>query len=181
VTATEGPVFSSPVRSSCGLFLVLVTRPWNTTWKNQLNRWLPQCFRDLIPQALPFLPPPELAVTYSMPQPVKAMPPVQDSCDTNRSPSPKSQDHPLLHCVSCLFHTQRNAFGLSQCYKTQDIPEHDPKEHVTLNDLSDISASSSKAQVPKPFYPYPNQSFFLLGDWFWNGGTLTKLNEAYPL
>ena len=29
-TATEGLVFSSPVRSSCGLFPVLVTRPRNT-------------------------------------------------------------------------------------------------------------------------------------------------------
>ena len=72
----------------------------------------------------------------------------------------------------------RNAFGLSRRYTTVEVPEHDPKENVTLADLSDISAAAPKSQIPKPFYPYPNQSSFLLGDWFRNGG-IQKSQESF--
>jgi hypothetical protein len=59
-----------------------------------------------------------------------------------------------------------------------EVPEHDPKENVTLTDLSDISAAAPSSKIPTPFYPYPNQSSFLLGDWFWNGG-IQKSQESF--
>ena len=71
----------------------------------------------------------------------------------------------------------RNSFGLIREYFGEEFPEHDPEEHLQFGDLcTRISKSSlpphvSPAAPPPQFFPYPNRSSFLLGDWYWNDGT----------
>jgi hypothetical protein len=55
-------------------------------------------------------------------------------------------------------------------------PSHDPEEAITLRDISYLPAATpAEPDIlcephDRPFYPYPNQSSFELGDWYWNGG-----------
>ena len=146
-------------------------------WKKRLNRRLPQCFRDLIPQALPFLPPPQLAAADSTSFRVAATISPQDHTDMSSSSLLTTHDPSLVQRIRSFFSTQRNIFGLSRRYSTT-LPDHDPEEHITLNDLSDIIAPAPLSNKPDDFYPYPNHSSFLLGDWFWTGG-IQKSQESF--
>ena len=38
-----------------------------------------------------------------------------------------------------------------------------------MDNLSNMTPVHEPTASPN-FYPYPNQSIFILGDWFWNGG-----------
>ena len=58
------------------------------------------------------------------------------------------------------------------------LPEHDPEENITPNDLSDIAIAAPASKTCQPFYPYPNRSSFLIGNWFWNGG-VQKSQESF--
>jgi hypothetical protein len=129
-------------------------------WKKRSNRRLPSRLRDLIPQALPFLPPRQLA----------PIPSTQASANTGEVPSlPSSPSQSLSQPVSRILTTERNDFGLFRHYEASEPPDHDPEEDITLTELSDISNEAS-TPIALSFYPYPNQSSFLLGDWYWNGG-----------
>jgi hypothetical protein len=76
------------------------------------------------------------------------------------------------------FRTPRNIFGLSRKHYGTEHPSHDPEDHVTLQDLCEVStdATSPADLLNNPpledhsFYPYSNQSSFSLGDWYWNQG-----------
>lgn len=72
-----------------------------------------------------------------------------------------------------IFQTPLNAFGLFRKYCSDKLPSHDPEEHVNLLDLSEGLGDEARQPqvVGGDFYPYPNQSSFLLGDWYWNHGT----------
>ena len=64
------------------------------------------------------------------------------------------------------FKSQVNSYGLFQLYHYDTIPE---------NDLEDISDAADRMDInlnANPFYPYPNQTSLLLGDWYWNQGTV---------
>lgn len=54
-------------------------------------------------------------------------------------------------------------------------PIHDPDQWLALEDLHDSAVEEEDAQLTvastSMFHPYPNQSSFLLGDWYWNHGT----------
>ncbi|KAF8222373.1 hypothetical protein L208DRAFT_1323075 [Tricholoma matsutake] len=77
------------------------------------------------------------------------------------------------------FCTPRNIFGLSRKFYGLELPFHDP-EAYTSQELCDVQSDScstgSLATHPnpspndQPFYPYPNQDAFNLGDWYWNHG-----------
>ena len=62
-------------------------------------------------------------------------------------------------------------FGLFRQYGTrQRSTLHDPESNVSLIDLTNINGCTNLAHSTVPaFSPYPNQSSFLLGDWYWNG------------
>jgi hypothetical protein len=60
----------------------------------------------------------------------------------------------------------KNCFGLFRQYYATDFPSHDPEELITQSDLSDVSCNHASTS----FGPYPNQSSFLLGEWYWCGG-----------
>jgi hypothetical protein len=133
-------------------------------WKNRTNRRLPRRLRDLIPQALPFLPPHQLA----------PIPPTQAGANADVSAGevpalPSSPPRPMSHTVSRILTTVRNSFGLFRRYEASEPPDHDPEENITLDDLSDIANEAGSPAAPS-FYPYPNRSSFRLGYWYWNGG-----------
>ena len=56
-------------------------------------------------------------------------------------------------------------FGLFRQYYATRFPDHDPEAKVTSDDLS-----MSSDPLYKIYAPYPNQSSFLLGEWYWNDG-----------
>jgi len=84
------------------------------------------------------------------------------------------------------FRTSRNIFGLSRNYYGWERPLHDPEDRLLPHDLYDACASTSASddsstELPftdQSFYPYPNQTSFLLGDWYWNQGT-QKSQEGF--
>ncbi|KAG1779652.1 hypothetical protein EV702DRAFT_1043572 [Suillus placidus] len=74
------------------------------------------------------------------------------------------------------FHTAKNVFGLVRQFFSSTPPSHDPEEVVMLQDISSIPANTpvelDTAAEPHDvsYHPYPNQSSFELGHWYWNGG-----------
>jgi len=65
-----------------------------------------------------------------------------------------------------------NIFGLFRQYYAAHFPDHDPDENIAPNDLIDTPLDSS-CTLPRgasDYYPYSNQSSFLLGEWYWNDG-----------
>lgn len=149
------------------------------------SRQLPKRFRDILPENLPFLPPtPELSLAQ---QPTTLQPslnpPQLAASNTPESFSNTSSARSLSSLVLQTFQTPRNSFGLFRKYLSNRLPSHDPEEYV--DPLSDNSASvpspSPSRQHPESetdFYPYPNKSSFLLGDWYWNGGN-QKSRESF--
>jgi hypothetical protein len=114
---------------------------------------MPKRFRDLLPQSGPCLPtPPSLAA----------------------SPAPPANVTTLQSRVCQIFRTPKNIFGLVRQYFGLRLPLSDPEELVTLEDLSSTTTPAGiKVNPPhnsSPFYPFPNESSFRLGDWYWNGG-----------
>jgi hypothetical protein len=122
-------------------------------WTRRLNRQLPTRFRDLLPQTPSALPPSSIAQPINIPS------------QTPLATLARS-------CLRPIFTTPPNIFGLSRRYETNELPSHDPDQHLSLQDLSNIPAGSGPSNSgSQSFYPYPNRSSFMLGDWFWNGGT----------
>jgi len=117
------------------------------------NILLPKRFRDILPQAAPSLPPPSTS----------GNPPESDAAALH--------DASLLHTrIRRIFRTPRNIFGLVRQYFAEQLPSVDPEEHVTLAELSPPSPGDTRSQPSSGFYPFPNKSSFLLGNWYWNGG-----------
>jgi hypothetical protein len=92
---------------------------------------------------------------------------------------------PLRQRAFRYFRTLRNIFGLSRKYYGTNLSSHDPEQHVTVQDLCEAGASASPSArnvnavlSNQPFYPYPNESSFSLGDWYWNQG-LQKTQEGF--
>jgi hypothetical protein len=77
------------------------------------------------------------------------------------SPSPS-----LSSLVRTILTSARNSFGLFRQYRAISFPEHDP-DNLTSDDLIDTAPDSSSVT----YHPYPTQSSFLLGEWYWNDGT----------
>lgn len=125
------------------------------------NRQLPKRFRDILPQPPPTVP--------------------QEVCDV----PPESVGHIVTSDglptfgVRSIFRTPPNIFGLVRQYFSSEPPSHDPEEYVTIADLSLIpgslqvneeSCAPASSSGDSRYYPYPNQSSFQLGDWYWNQG-----------
>lgn len=142
----------------------------------RLNRRLPQRFRDIVPQALHPLPP----------APVGSI----DCAQTPVSPEPGSSTRSRLRR---LLRSSRNIFGLFRQYNLEELPSHDPEKHVDLHNLS--NCTGTERELPNTsagaedglghpeirqnrFHPYPNESSFRLGDWYWNNGA-QKSQESF--
>ena len=72
--------------------------------------------------------------------------------------------------VKKLLNSARNTFGLFRQYYAAHFPDHDPHKNVAPNDLIDTTLDLSSTPTRHDYYPYPNQSSFLLGECFWNDG-----------
>ena len=81
--------------------------------------------------------------------------------------SPSQQSPAPLSRVRKVLKSARNIFGLFRQYYAARFPDHDPEENITSNNLIDTSPDNSSAYF---YHPYPNQSSFLLGEWYWNNG-----------
>jgi hypothetical protein len=64
-----------------------------------------------------------------------------------------------------------NRFGLYRLYRADKFPIHDPDENTTTDELLRTSIDSSHPVQADSYYPYPNESSFLLGEWYWNGSS----------
>jgi hypothetical protein len=121
----------------------------------------------MLPDLPTALPPPSLAVlSYTHREPASTslssqeIPPAA-TCQSHSSDS--SQANKILRSTP-------NMFGLSRHYHTSGFLGHDPDKNLTFDDLVDTSCGSSPNPPIDSYYPYPNQSSFLLGEWFWDGG-----------
>lgn len=116
------------------------------------------------------------------------IPPISPSASST-APSASSAP-PLLalnnvintpHLTQCVLDTVQNPFGVFRRYQTGALLNHDPESIVNLDMLSNIP-KDLPSTPPTPnealFHPYPNESSFLLGDWFWNGG-VQKSHESF--
>lgn len=126
----------------------------------------PRQFQDILPQPLPHLPPEpvvdlEQNSTSAPPLFVPASPRSLPAVETIKSP--------------------RNAFGLLREYCSTKFPSHDPEDFVGLEELSDGPVAATTVittQHHQSFRPYPNESSFLLGEWYWSGGA-QKSRESF--
>lgn len=135
---------------------------------------LPERFRDDIPQPLAQCPPSSANLLNAL---------------VNIRPAHEQVSRRSAAVTQTLryFRSPLNAFRLLRQYFSTSPPSHDPEELVDFSDLCDGHGESSvfdcrpdiSATVELPpdillseasFGPYPNQSSFLLGEWYWNGG-----------
>ena len=132
------------------------------------NRQLPKRYQDILPEPLAVLPPASSQVTPECAQVVPAASPAV------LPPSPPHQSPAVLSQVKKILKSLHNIFGLFWQYFGTRFPDHDPEESVISNDLMDVSST-----LPiNVYYPYPNQSSFLLGEWYWNDGE-KKLQSSF--
>jgi hypothetical protein len=119
----------------------------------------PKRFRDDQPALLPSLPPATATV------------PVETASFDLNSPLPTLKSH-------C------NTFGLFRQYRATSFPAHDPDANSEPIDLSDVVFDNCNEAAPiaaSLFQPYPNQSAFLLGEWYWNEGSQKSKDDFKKL
>ena len=71
--------------------------------------------------------------------------------------------------MSDFFKTPVNTFGLWQIYSMQKPHTHDPEQHVTLKNVVNYGIQQDQSTTPD-LGPYPNESSYLLGQWYWSHG-----------
>jgi hypothetical protein len=134
------------------------------------NRQLPKRYRDILPAPPAALPPAPHLVTVT-----SESAPTASAAATQASPS--SEQTPNIYSrVGKLLKSTRNKFGLFRQYHATRFPDHDPNENITRDDLMDTSPGTF--YPPDSYHPYPNQSSFLLGEWYWTGG-LKKTQSGF--
>ena len=123
-----------------------------------------------------------------MPLPPSGIQLLEDPSDQGASESHISRFTPPVPAPRSVFRTQPNKFGLFRVFRSEGLPSHDPNDQP-INAQSFLSqlpfpANSSIPPVTSapdnPFRPYPNESSFRLGDWYWNHGP-QKSHESFKL
>ena len=120
---------------------------------------LPKRYRDVLPEPPAALPPASVLtgaqiVTVTSP-PITAAPALPRALS------------PVLSPVRKILKSACNIFGLFRQYHGTSFPDHDPNENIVSDDLIDSSPDTHPVET---YHPYPNQSSFLLGEWYWNDG-----------
>ena len=139
---------------------------------------LPARFRDFIPEPPRPLPPVEGPGILGEVEPL-------NSCRPNASlPSPATHV-PSRSQVK----TQLNNFSLFRLYDEGSLPINDPDTEES-SDTTGFSSmprenftdgSKDTTRPSNPFYPYPNETSLLLGDWYWNYGHQKSQNSFKKL
>jgi hypothetical protein len=134
---------------------------------------LPKRYRDVMPQPPPSLPPsttiPDELDSSLASNPAPTIPVNPPPLTDNGGPSTDDNGSPLRR----MLRTPKNIFGLLRQYFSNQRPATDPEELVTLPDLSPsahFDSTSTSPNFASPFYPFPNESSFRLGHWYWNEG-----------
>ena len=156
----------------------------------RVHRRLPKRFRDILPEPPKPLPP--FDFDSSVPSTLTHVPSINTVHSWNESesqipsfPPNEDTDDSRSRTVQTLaprphrnHQTQTNSFGLFHLYDRASIPVYDPED--TSDDVVMTRPSASQETVSSdrllntdnPFYPYPNETSFRLGDWYWNQGAL---------
>ena len=68
--------------------------------------------------------------------------------------------------------TQTNSFGLFHLYDEGSVPRiNDPEDQSGADPLpTEVHMSQQLPSTMNPFHPYPNETSWRLGDWYWNQG-----------
>src|SRR5215472_5051083 len=130
---------------------------------------LPERYRDILPEPLPVSPSNcELIVQE------EETPPNPASSSADRTPS-LSAEASIPRQAAQFFRTPTNIFGLFRLFHSDVPPTHDPEGYLSDQDI--VEQEQEPVMLPAPlavekeahiFYPYPNRSSFLLGEWYWN-------------
>ena len=95
--------------------------------------------------------------------------------------APQTPPRQSLSCRILL--TPCNLFHLIHQYFADKFPSVDPEEEVTLTQLSDYPTTYAMddTNTTTNFYPFPNESSFCLGHWYWTGGVSKSLQSFKDL
>ncbi|KAH7904570.1 hypothetical protein BJ138DRAFT_1018968 [Hygrophoropsis aurantiaca] len=127
----------------------------------RLNRRLPERFRDMLPEP-PLSVPANPEATSDTTRLSSAQPPFERASSVFHVGAQS-----VRSCISHVVQTRCNVFGLFRRYFRKDPPPHDPEDL----DLSYRPSEHRSDEHPSNlFYPYPNESSFHLGNWYWNQG-----------
>lgn len=112
-----------------------------------------------MPESLPILSP---APGVPLDQPS-----IPSNLPLSAPPSPRRRPS-VASRVRQLFRTPRNIFGLFRQYHSEQLPSHDPEEHIDLQDLFDDPETADDApaelQDGNPFYiPIKTPSSLAIG------------------
>ena len=141
------------------------------------NRQLPKRFRDILPEPPLPLPPQDAEVLLQV-----------DTLETNLGPpsstttsmplgsqlssqaDPQSAWLPSARCG--VLATQKNSFGLFHLYDGDSLPiSNDPEDQSGDCQPTTYRCEETLPTSLNPFHPYPNESSWCIGDWYWNEGT----------
>ncbi|KZP02296.1 hypothetical protein FIBSPDRAFT_770925, partial [Athelia psychrophila] len=140
------------------------------------NCQLPHRYRHPLPQPLPpaalppdALPPDALPPDALLPNALLLLESERPDAESQLS----SVGEPL---PAVNYTTGKNVFGLFRTYHSANPPTHDPESLILLQDLSeDHERTTEDMRLQKgihtqaQLYPYPNESAFRLGEWYWDG------------
>ena len=131
---------------------------------------MPKQYQDIAPEHPASLPPSALQVMSAC---------TRTEPNAPQSPSlyPSQQDLPPAPLVRRILKSSCNTFGLFWQYYATRFPDHDPGKYITPNNLN-MSPNLFFASPAHSYSPYPNQSSFLLGEWYWNNGK-KKLQSSF--
>lgn len=145
------------------------------------HRQLPKRFRDVLPEPPLPLPPQDI-----VPREVNVVPvanhhslapvvtPDQPSSLPTSDPIVQFVEPPPVKEHQAVVATQANSFGLFRLYDEGSIPAHDPEDQSGGDPQPGVPVEvveSPEDSPENPFHPYPNESSWRLGDWYWNQGT----------
>lgn len=160
------------------------------------NRRLPKRFRDVLPEPPLPLPPHGAEVLLevnaleadpgSCPSTSAAFVTMNSQSSSLEVPVAQPAQLPLKQCGIVV--TPKNSFGMFRLYDEGSIPSaDDPEDQSGAGPITtpehEACASQPLPSFVNAFYPYPNESSWQIGDWYWNDGaqkskqSLKKLTE----
>ncbi|KAF9473559.1 hypothetical protein BDN70DRAFT_761574, partial [Pholiota conissans] len=122
-----------------------------------------------------------LRYRQDQPMPPSSLPPSILPQQKEAISKASSSDLHTIQPVRQLLESRCNTFGLFRQYHGIAFPTHDPDADVERADLSEVVSDHPGEAITVSdslFRPYPNQSAFLLGEWYWNGG-IQKTKEDF--
>ena len=159
------------------------TLPLSLRRTRRTNRQLPKRFQDMLPEPPLPLPPQGVEVlqvsalhvnSSSCPCPTTAFVALGSQSFAQADQTTQSARNPLNQCA--VLATQKNSFGLFCVYDEGSTPSADNPEDPSGADpppntrIIEALLSPASPNSSNPFHPYPNESSWRIGDWYWNQG-----------